>query len=45
MLIATICQEMKWTFEEYLKQPQWLIYHIFEKMSEDEKRSEKEFKK
>jgi len=28
LFIATICREMKWSFEEFINQPAWLIETI-----------------
>ena len=35
MVIAIICQETGWTYEEYLNQPTWLIELICSKMELD----------
>ena len=35
MRIAFICQEMKWTYQEYMQQPVWLIDMIIDKMELD----------
>jgi len=32
-----LCREMKWTYEEYLNQPQWLIQILSQQMIEESK--------
>ena len=32
-----LCREMKWTYEEYLDQPLWLIQILSEQMIEESK--------
>jgi hypothetical protein len=29
-IIAVLCREMHWTFEEYLSQPTWFIFMLME---------------
>jgi hypothetical protein len=45
MIIATMCQEMKWTYSEYLKQPEWLLRVLLEKIRIDNERNKKEWQK
>ena len=33
--VAIICQHMGWTFEEYVRQPKWLIQAIEIKLNEE----------
>lgn len=40
-MIIIICQEMKWTFGEFLAQPTWFIDYLQIKMSADAKHSNK----
>jgi hypothetical protein len=40
MLIVTICQEFKWTYNEYMDQPLWFLTLIREKMMRDNKEQE-----
>ena len=28
MIVATLCREMKWGYEEYLAQPEWFIQMV-----------------
>jgi hypothetical protein len=37
MLIVTVCQEMGWTYREYLSQPEWFVGLLFEKLKIDNK--------
>lgn len=43
MHIAVICQEMKWTYDEYMSQPTWFIEMIAAKMNEDGKQMKKAY--
>lgn len=40
MLIASICQEFGWTYDEYLDQPEFFLQAVREKMLKDRKREE-----
>lgn len=35
MFIVTICQEMKWDYEQYLRQPEWFLEILKYKLQED----------
>lgn len=45
MLMATICKDYGWTYDEYMDQPNFFINLIREKMVRDQKREEMEYKK
>lgn len=45
MLVAIICEKTGWTYEEFLRQPQWLIEIMVAKMIEDAREEQKELKK
>lgn len=45
MMVATLCQEMKWTHSEYLEQPEWLLKVLLEKLKIDNDRSKKSWQK
>lgn len=45
MVMAVICQEYSWTYEEYLDQPTFLLDLIRQKMAKDAKRQEMELRK
>lgn len=40
MQTVAICQEFKWTYQEYLMQPSWFVILIKEKMIRDAKAQE-----
>jgi len=40
MLMASICQEFGWTYDEYLDQPDFFLQAVREKMLKDRKREE-----
>lgn len=35
MLIAFICERMRWTYTEYMEQPEWFIKTLLMKWKED----------
>lgn len=35
MLIVSVCQEMKWDYEQYLRQPEWFLELIRLKLEMD----------
>jgi len=39
--IVTLCQEMKWTYQEYLGQPLWFIQTLMDKLKMDNKKVNK----
>jgi hypothetical protein len=45
MQIVKICQEYKWTYQDYISQPVWFIQLIKEKMVRDDKAKEMEERK
>jgi len=45
MFMLIICQEVGWTYQEYMSQPTWFIEALRQKMVLDNKRSEMEAKK
>lgn len=45
MFMLIICQEVGWTYQEYMSQPIWFIEALRSKMSIDNKRTEMEMKK
>lgn len=45
MLIAEICSSMKWTYQEYMEQPQFLIDAIQIKMQVEAEYQEQQNKK
>jgi len=42
MLMITICQEMNWTYQDYVQQPAWFIELLNQKMQIDSKRIKKQ---
>jgi hypothetical protein len=40
MVIASVCEAMHWTFQEYCEQPVWLIDTISIKMEEENRYQE-----
>jgi hypothetical protein len=38
-LIAVLCKEMGWTYEEYLSQPTWFVAMLFEMMRAEARQS------
>lgn len=40
MLMIAICQEIGWTYQEYMSQPMWVLELIKEKMIRDAKDAE-----
>ena len=45
MKTVTLCQEMKWTYQEFLSQPKWLTELLMSKMKIDSKEMERESKR
>ena len=45
MVAVSVCQNMKWTYQEFLEQPNWFIELLFIKLKLDEKEMEKYGKK
>jgi hypothetical protein len=43
MNAVVICQEMKWTYQEYLEQPTWFISLLAEKLNHDGKEMKKAY--
>jgi len=43
--MVTICQEMNWTYYEYMSQPVWFLDMLCDKLSMDNERSRKESEK
>lgn len=41
MNVAVVCQEMKWTYDEYMSQPSWFLTLLAEKMNHDGKQAKK----
>lgn len=37
MMIVLLCQEMKWTYQEYLCQPAWFLRALRQKLEIDNK--------
>lgn len=37
MMIVLICQEMKWTYQDYLGQPAWFLHVLRQKLEIDNK--------
>lgn len=44
MQMIAICQEYKWTYQNYMSQPTWFIKLVKAKMSRDNKEQELAFK-
>ena len=44
MLIASICQEFGWTYDEYMDQPDYFLKAVREKIIKDRKREERAYK-
>lgn len=44
MEIVSICQEMGWTYFEYIEQPSWFLELLKTKLQIDSERIEKEIK-
>lgn len=40
-----LCQEMNWTYQDYMKQPIWFLDLLFEKLKEDNKKIKKDSKR
>lgn len=36
-----LCQEMSWTYQEYMNQPMWFVQLLFDKIQEDNKKVKK----
>jgi len=45
MLVVSICQEMGWTYFEYMSQPTWFLTLLKDKMFLDSEARRKEMKK
>lgn len=45
MFIAVLCQEMSWTYQQYMSQPIWFIELLRNKMVIDNKAHEMALKK
>lgn len=43
--MVSICQEMHWTYHEYLNQPDWFIGLLQTKMTIDNQKMKKEIEK
>lgn len=43
MSVVVICQEMGWTYEQYLAQPVWFVSLIAEKLNQDGKEMKKAY--
>ena len=43
--MLVLCEKMKWTYEEYLRQPDWFLDLLSLKMNLDNEYQEKEMKK
>jgi hypothetical protein len=43
MNVVVICQEMGWTYQEYLDAPNWFINLLVEKMNQDGKEMKKAY--
>lgn len=45
MKIVSICQEMGWTFDEYMKQPNWFLNMLKDKLKIDTEKVGKEYER
>ena len=45
MLIVSICQEMGWTYQEYMEQPKWFIDLVKDKLQIDGENIRKQINK
>jgi hypothetical protein len=45
MLIATVCEKMHWTYNEYLEQPNWIIQTLLIKWNIENEVANKQNKK
>jgi len=45
MFIVTVCQEMKWNYHQYLRQPEWFVELLAEKMRADSERIKRQSSK
>jgi len=45
MSVAMLCEHMKWTWQEYLAQPLWLIQALRVKLKEEAEHQARESKK
>jgi len=45
MQLVILCEKMKWTYEEYLKQPDWFLDLLTLKMNLDSEYESKEIEK
>jgi len=45
MEVVSICQEMGWTYEEYMSQPNWFLELVKEKLQMNGERIRKELRK
>jgi len=41
IMIISLCQEMRWTYQEYLSQPLWFIETLMDKLKMDNKKANK----
>ncbi len=45
MAIVAVCQEMGWTYFEYMAQPSWFLDIVLDKLIEDSEKIKKEIVK
>lgn len=45
MLIVSICEQFHWTYDEYMRQPNWFVTLIREKLVMDRKERDLQAKK
>lgn len=45
MVTVSICQEMGWTYEEYMSQPKWFLNSLMDKMEVDAQEAKKASKR
>ena len=43
--MVTVCQEMGWTYFEYMNQPSWFLELVWDKISLDSETRKKQMKK
>lgn len=39
MLVAVVCEKMHWTYDEYLRQPEWFVDYLFIKWNAEAERA------
>ena len=45
MKVMSLCQEMHWTYDDYMAQPEWFIELLYQKLRIDGAKATREIKK